>query len=157
MLSHGNRIEPESHASLDPSPASALSTRPNVRFLAADWLDPPNHDAVGPYDVILAFSVIKWIHLEHLDDGLLRFFAQCASSITPGGYLVIELQTWDSYQKAIRPNKAPHYGQSFQALQYRPETSFTQLLATQGLSLCATSEMLPRRIDVYRKGHSHAN
>ena len=36
-------------------------------------------------------------------------------------------------------------------LAYRPETSFTGLLADLGLTVCASSDELPRRIDVYRK------
>lgn len=36
-------------------------------------------------------------------------------------------------------------------LQYRPETSFDELLAEEGLILCASSLALPRPIKVYRK------
>lgn len=86
-----------------------------------------------------------------LGQGLRTFFAKCSSSLTSGGYLVIELQTWDSYEKAIRPNTAPHFGQNLRSLQYRPKTSFDQLLANAGLHPCATSETLRRRINVYRK------
>jgi 7SK snRNA methylphosphate capping enzyme len=98
-------------------------------------------------------QVIKWIHLEHLDQGLEAFFQKCASSLSPGGHLVIELQTWESYEKAIRPHKAPHFGSNFKQLRYRPETSFDGLLAEQGLQLCASSLALPRPIKVYRKDH----
>lgn len=96
-------------------------------------------------------QVIKWIHLEHLDQGLKKFFAKCSSSLSPGGYLVIELQTWDSYEKAVRPNTAPHFSQSIKQLQYRPETSFDGLLAEEGLHLHTSSDALPRFIKVYRK------
>jgi 7SK snRNA methylphosphate capping enzyme len=95
-------------------------------------------------------TVIKWIHLEHQDDGLKAFFHKCSSSLTPGGYLVIELQTWDSYEKAIRPGAAPHFAKNMKSLVYRPE-SFEQLLAEEGLTLCARSDALPRCISVYRK------
>jgi 7SK snRNA methylphosphate capping enzyme len=94
--------------------------------------------------------VIKWIHLEHQDDGLKTFFRRCSSSLKPGGYLVIELQTWDSYEKAIRPGAAPHFAKNMKSLVYRPE-SFEELLADEGLTLCARSDVLPRRISVYRK------
>jgi 7SK snRNA methylphosphate capping enzyme len=36
------------------------------------------------------------------------------------------------------------------SLVYRPE-SFEELLADEGLTLCARSDVLPRRISVYRK------
>jgi 7SK snRNA methylphosphate capping enzyme len=101
--------------------------------------------------VILALSVVKWLHLEHGDEGLVTFFRKCASSLAKGGYLVIELQLWDSYQRAVRPKVAPQFKETFDKLKYRPETSFVELLQEQGLHLCATSEQLPRRICVYRK------
>jgi len=155
VLSHGYRIEPQSEASR-PASASALSHWPPVTFFSADWLVTTNRETLGPYDIILALSVIKWIHLEHLDQGLRDFFAKCSSSLKPGGHLVIELQKWDSYQKAIRPHTAPHFGQSLKTLRYRPETSFDELLANEGLTLCASSSALPRQMNVYRKSQAHS-
>jgi 7SK snRNA methylphosphate capping enzyme len=146
VLAHGYRIEPESKT----SPTSALSAWPRVNFFSADWAT-ADRDIAESYDVILALSVIKWIHLEHLDQGLVTFFAKCASSLRPGGYLIIELQAWDSYEKAVRPNHAPHFKQTLKELKYRPETSFDDLLASEGLHLCAWTNALPRRINVYRK------
>ena len=154
MLTHGYRIEPESEASRYPS-ASALPHWPHVSFFSADWVVTTNREISGPYDVILALSVIKWIHLEHLDQGLRTLFAKCSSSLNPGGHLVVEIQPWDSYEKAIRPNTAPHFIHNFKQLQYRPETSFDQLLAEDGLCLCASSTALPREIRIYRKNISH--
>ena len=122
-----------------------------MTFISADWALSASPAASGPYDVILALSVIKWIHLEHLDRGLVSFFDKCVSALAPGGYLVIELQTWDSYEKAVRPNKAPHFRESLSKLNYRPETSFDGLLQERGLNLCNSSTALPRRINVYRK------
>ncbi|KAF2714552.1 hypothetical protein K504DRAFT_478008 [Pleomassaria siparia CBS 279.74] len=154
VLSHGWRVEPESnrpHGAAAPDSAPALSTWPRVTFISADWVLSANPAISGPYDVILALSVIKWIHLEHLDQGLLTFFDKCSSSLASGGYLVVELQPWTSYQNAIRPNKAPHFAESFAKLEYRPETSFDGLLQQRGLNLCATSTSLSRRISVYRK------
>ncbi|KAH8704590.1 Bicoid-interacting protein 3-domain-containing protein [Phaeosphaeriaceae sp. PMI808] len=151
VLTHGYRIEPECKSSRG-STASANSSWPRVSFVSADWVTTSVSDLSGPYDVILALSVIKWIHLEHLDQGLEMFFGKCAASLSPGGYLVIELQTWDSYEKAIRPNTAPHFSQAIKSLQYRPEISFDELLAQEGLTLYASSNALPRPIKVYRKG-----
>jgi 7SK snRNA methylphosphate capping enzyme len=151
VLTHGYRIEPESKTSRSASSASTLSTWPRVSFVSADWGVTTNQDITESYDVILALSVIKWIHLEHLDQGLEVFFAKCASSLRSGGYLIIELQGWDSYERAVRPNHAPHFEQTLKKLKFRPETSFDGLLASEGLHLCASSDALPRRINVYRK------
>ncbi|KAH7408697.1 S-adenosyl-L-methionine-dependent methyltransferase [Phaeosphaeria sp. MPI-PUGE-AT-0046c] len=142
-------IEPDSQSSRGSIPPIASLQWPRVSFYAADWAT--DRDSTGFYDVILALSVIKWIHLEHLDQGLKSFFAKCVTSLAPGGHLVVELQTWESYEKAVRPNKAPHFLPNFKQLQYRPETSFDQLLADQGLVLCASSDALKRPIKIYRK------
>ncbi|CAN9220676.1 unnamed protein product [Alternaria alternata] len=149
VLTHGYRIEPQNKAAHSASTVSAAW--PRVTFFSADWAVPSAHDVEESYDVILALSVIKWIHLQHRDAGLVAFFEKCASSLRTGGYLVIELQGWDSYQKAVRPNHSPHFQQALKELELRPETSFDTLLANQGLRLCASSDALPRRISVYRK------
>jgi len=151
VLTHGYRVEPKSNVYRTSSSAPVASDWPRVQFISADWVASADRAISGPCDVILALSVIKWIHLEHLDEGLLNFFRKCANCLHSGGYLVIELQTWDSYEKAIRPNHSPHFRDNLKQLVYRPETSFTELLADLGLTLCASSDELPRRIDVYRK------
>ncbi|KAF2107110.1 Bicoid-interacting protein 3-domain-containing protein [Lophiotrema nucula] len=139
-LAGGNRQREEMAA-----PASSMVTR--VKFVSEDWTAIPA--ASDSFDVILALSVVKWIHLEHCDGGLVLFFAKCSSSLVTGGYLVLEVQPWSSYEKAVQ--KAPHFSKSFGTLTFRPETSFTDLLKQQGFDLCITSEALPRRILVYRK------
>ena len=101
--------------------------------------------------MILALSVIKWIHLEHLDEGLRTFFKKCATCLRSGGYLAVELQTWDSYEKAVRPNHSPHFSENLKQLVYRPETSFDGLLEEHGFRLYTSSSELPRRINVYCK------
>lgn len=157
VLSHGYRIEPKSATShYSTKSASAVSNWPLVDFRAADWVVANERDFAPPYDVILALSVIKWIHLEHLDAGLLRFFARCSAALSPGGHFVVELQGWDSYQKAVRPNAAPHFSQNLEQLKYRPETSFDTLLANEGLHLWASTDALPRRINIYRKASQDA-
>ena len=151
VLTHGYRVEPKHKAPTISSPASTTSDWPCVQFVSADWVASADRAISGPYDVILALSVIKWIHLEHLDEGVRTFFRKCATCLRSGGHLVIELQTWDSYEKAVRPNHSPHFSGNLKQLVYRPETSFDSLLAEQGLKLCASSTALPRRINIYRK------
>jgi 7SK snRNA methylphosphate capping enzyme len=151
VLTHGYRVEPKSKVSRISSPASTTSDWPCVQFVSADWVASADRAIYHRYDVILALSVIKWIHLEHLDEGVKTFFRQCATCLQSGGYLVIELQAWDSYEKAVRPNHSPHFNENLKQLVYRPETSFDGLLAEQGLNLVASSTNLPRRINVYRK------
>lgn len=151
ILTHGYRTEPKTKVSRLSSPASTTSDRPSIQFVSADWVASADRAMSGPYDVILALSVIKWIHLEHLDEGLRTFFRKCATGLRAGGYLVIELQTWDSYEKAVRPHHSPHFSENLKKLVYRPETSFHGLLAEHNLRLCASATELPRQINVYRK------
>ncbi|CAI6337304.1 unnamed protein product [Periconia digitata] len=132
-------------------PAPSLSAWACPTFIAADWLISTEPVLAGPYDIILALNVIKWIHLEHLDDGLVAFFRKCQASLAPGGCLVIQLQTWESYEKAVRPNAAPHFAGNLKKLQYRPDTSFAKLLQDEGLSLFTSSSQLRRHINIYRK------
>lgn len=60
VLHHGHRPYPED---LD-------STRlpRNVAFRCEDWAKIPISEPES-YDVILALSMVKWVHLQHLDEG----------------------------------------------------------------------------------------
>lgn len=148
VLKHGYRLETRKKMTL--TEQTSVPDSPRLQFVAADWVLSDDIAVCGPFDVILALSVIKWIHLEHLDEGLLTFFRKCATSLASGGYLVIELQPWESYEKAVRNKHAPHFREHLKQLQYRPE-AFTDLLREQGFELCTTSEALARQIYVYRK------
>ncbi|EKM59244.1 uncharacterized protein PHACADRAFT_136674 [Phanerochaete carnosa HHB-10118-sp] len=74
----------------------------NVTFRAADWVNAEIAEDTEGYDVIVAFSVSKWIHLNGGDDGLMRFFRRVYTALKPGGVFVLEPQPWDTYGKAKR-------------------------------------------------------
>jgi 7SK snRNA methylphosphate capping enzyme len=154
VLQHGHRSQRlVSRGAIAQTSNSAISPSqwPEVTFVCEDWAVSNNPATSGPFHVLLALSVIKWIHLEHLDEGLEAFFKKCASSLVEGGYLVLEIQPWKSYEKAVGPKKSPHFRENLKRIKHRPETSFTELLEQHGLFHFAMSEELPRRISIYRK------
>lgn len=74
----------------------------NLSFRAADWVESSIPEDAEGYDVIVAFSVSKWIHLSGGDSGLIKFFQRVFDALKPGGSFVLEPQPWDSYGKAKR-------------------------------------------------------
>lgn len=60
ILEHGHRPYPE---------GSNFKKFPcNVEFRCEDWSKASIPES-GSYDVILALSMVKWVHLQHLDEG----------------------------------------------------------------------------------------
>ncbi|KAJ3156193.1 hypothetical protein HDU86_003956 [Geranomyces michiganensis] len=73
----------------------------NITFRCGDWLHEPNPSRADfRKDVIIAFSITKWIHVNHGDEGLKRFFNRCYNTLTPGGCLLLEPQLFETYRKA---------------------------------------------------------
>ncbi|KAI8920115.1 Bicoid-interacting protein 3-domain-containing protein [Powellomyces hirtus] len=73
----------------------------NIRFRCGDWLHEPNPSTVHfKYDVIIAFSITKWIHINHGDAGVKKFFNRCYHSLNPGGCLLLEPQGKETYRKS---------------------------------------------------------
>ncbi|KAL3314011.1 hypothetical protein Ciccas_007385 [Cichlidogyrus casuarinus] len=70
-----------------------------INFQTANWVDTCSSTDDPLYDTILAFSVTKWIHLNHGDVGLMRFFRRAFNLLKPGGHLVLEPQPKTSYKR----------------------------------------------------------
>ncbi|KAG7446977.1 Bin3-domain-containing protein [Guyanagaster necrorhizus] len=101
----------------------------NVSFRASDWVNDQIPEDSEPYDIIIAFSISKWIHLNQGDEGLQRFFHRVYSLLRPGGTFVFEPQSWDTYKKAKRLDK--NLMDRAATLKIRPE-EFESLLSQLG-------------------------
>uniref|UniRef100_A0A1I8IH04 RNA methyltransferase n=1 Tax=Macrostomum lignano TaxID=282301 RepID=A0A1I8IH04_9PLAT len=53
------------------------------------------------YDIIQAFSITKWIHLNWGDRGLKLFFRRAFRELRPDGKLILEPQPFQSYKKKL--------------------------------------------------------
>lgn len=76
----------------------------NIHFRCSDFIQEPLNPNLK-YDLILAMSITKWIHLEYSDPGIKLFFSKCYSALKAGGILVLEPQSWDTYKKKIKLDK----------------------------------------------------
>lgn len=90
-------------ASLEPGPAFPT----NISFIEADWVrthsaiaDSANVTENSMYDLILCFSLNKWVHLNQGDEGLVRLLARLASNLRTRGIVALEVQPWRSYSQA---------------------------------------------------------
>ncbi|PCH41477.1 Bin3-domain-containing protein [Wolfiporia cocos MD-104 SS10] len=125
----------------------------NVTFRTADWVSNDIPEDMGGYDVVVAFSVSKWIHLNGGDEGIMQFFRRVYSVLRPGGTFILEVQEWDTYAKARRMD--PKLKETAKNLQLRPH-DFEEIL--RGIGFGPAEHLgkvgqggFCRPIDVYRK------
>ncbi|KAG8864100.1 hypothetical protein FRB96_006974 [Tulasnella sp. 330] len=126
----------------------------NVTFRTADWVAssgiPEDDDG---YDVILALSITKWIHLNDGDKGIQAFFRRAFETLRPGGKFVLEPQGWDGYAKAKRMDA--RLKETAMGIKLRPE-DFGQLLQSIGFSTVENLGPIGERgfrrdVDIYSK------
>lgn len=125
---------------------------PHLNLLAAEWVNPsspiqPFHYPASTlsqltildnhkYNLILALSLTKWIHIQQSDSGLIQFFARISHTLRPGGLLFLERQEWRSYHSA--KNMDGTIKGKIKALRLRPGEDFDYLLESMGLRLVET-------------------
>ncbi|RPD66748.1 Bin3-domain-containing protein [Lentinus tigrinus ALCF2SS1-6] len=138
VASHGNAADSFPH---------------NVSFRTADWVNNEIPEDDEGYDVVVAFSISKWIHLNGGDEGLLVFFRRVHDVLRPGGTFILEPQEWETYGKAKRMD--PRLKANAKTLKLRPdqfETELRKLGFGQGQHLGTAGEGGFRRsIDLYVK------
>ncbi|KAF7726580.1 hypothetical protein EC973_008625 [Apophysomyces ossiformis] len=86
------------------TPPSYTSTEfpHNVQFQEGDWVEMEDEKK---YDTIVALSVTKWIQLHRGDDGIKLFFKKIFEALNPGGTLVLEPQSYDTYHRRAKMNE----------------------------------------------------
>ncbi|KAF8434498.1 Bicoid-interacting protein 3-domain-containing protein [Boletus edulis BED1] len=125
---------PHSHGPLPiPAPTSNSDHRDvfphNVTFQTTDWVTEDTTRDEPVYDVVIAFSITKWVHLHHGDQGLTTLFQRAHRVLKPGGALIVEPQAWETYGKARRMD--PRLRENARHLQLRPH-EFPALLEKLG-------------------------
>jgi 7SK snRNA methylphosphate capping enzyme len=95
----------------------------NVSFVVGDITESRETETVpvfsGQYDTVLCMSVVKWIHLNHGDKGLLACFQKLWDMTKPGGRVILEYQMWKSYKNNCSKNSVMKA--NFEAIAVRPE------------------------------------
>lgn len=108
-----------------------------IEFILGDFMQLNYFNALtfAP-EVILLFSITKWLHLNHGDAGMLRLFDALFSVLPSGGILVVEPQEWANYQQARKKNK--ELRAMFRTLELRP--NFDRELRNAGFTFIEKTE-----------------
>ncbi|KAJ4468896.1 Bicoid-interacting protein 3-domain-containing protein [Lentinula aciculospora] len=128
----------------------------NVSFRTADWTTEEIVEDADGYDVIVGFSISKWIHIHGGDDGLRAFFRRVYSVLKPGGIFILEPQEWYTYKKAKRLHESLR--NTARTLELRP-SDFEAIL--EGIGFSSVSHIgitgeggFRRTVDLYVKQHT---
>jgi 7SK snRNA methylphosphate capping enzyme len=88
----------------------------NVSFIVGDLM---KSIEIDQYDTVLCLSVVKWIHLNFGDEGLIACFRKLWNMAKPGGKIILEYQTWKSYKNNC--SKSAVMKANFDSIAIRPE------------------------------------
>ncbi|CAA9988479.1 bicoid-interacting protein BIN3, putative [Plasmodium knowlesi strain H] len=70
----------------------------NIYFSCSNIFDQVFQSAHRKYDVIICFSVLKWIHLNHGDAQVILFFDHVHSLLKEGGHFILEYHNEIKYK-----------------------------------------------------------
>uniref|UniRef100_A0A0M3IG99 RNA methyltransferase n=1 Tax=Ascaris lumbricoides TaxID=6252 RepID=A0A0M3IG99_ASCLU len=146
-------------------PISAHSTKFSTAFPDNVWFRRQNYvlesdDCLNQvkeeFDVILALSITKWIHLNWGDAGLKRFFRRVFLQLRPGGLFILEPQAFRSYKK--RAKITPEVQETYKSIQFLPDAFQEFLIREVGFESCelleapkAKTKGFEREIHLYHK------
>ncbi|KAF7629169.1 Bin3-type SAM domain-containing protein [Meloidogyne graminicola] len=86
------------------------------------------------YDVILALSITKWIHLNWGDEGIKRFFKRTWRHLNQGGRLLIEFQDWSNYLRCSK--NSPEMKETYKNIKFKPNQFKDYLINEVGFVQC---------------------
>ncbi|KAL7414971.1 Bicoid-interacting protein 3-domain-containing protein [Mrakia frigida] len=135
---------PSSTSSSSSTPPSTSTFPLNLSFHTANFVFTTPPSTPESYHLILAFSITKWIHLHHLDEGLTTFFQRIFDALEPGGRFIMEKQAWVGYRDGAKKG-ASQLKANLPLLQLRPE-GFASVLREIGFE----------EEEPLRKGRFHA-
>ncbi|KAG6968550.1 hypothetical protein JG688_00005749 [Phytophthora aleatoria] len=101
------------------------------------------------YDFITCFSVTKWIHLFHGDEGIKKVFAKIYELLAPGGRLILEPQPWKSYHK--RKFTSEVTAANYPKIQLRPKDFPKHLVESVGFRSCEFLEVCQTSAKGFRR------
>ena len=134
---------------------------PHVFFRREDFVQDAHDD--GGYDAISCFSVSKWMHLHHGDEGLKAVFMKVYSLLNAGGCFILEPQPWSSYRKNKGSSEAART--NLADITMRPEMFADYLTGNIGFSRCdalgapspAVARAAPEAVSAASSGHSNGS
>ncbi|XKL63669.1 hypothetical protein PGB90_006033 [Kerria lacca] len=125
----------------------------NVRFVHGNYVLESESmlQAEQPqFDTILCLSVTKWIHLNWGDKGLKLAFKRMFAQLKPGGILILEPQSWDSYKK--KKSLTETIWRNYQNIQLFPHHFDRYLLSSEvGFSRCQTLAVVNHQYKGFRR------
>ncbi|PAV77975.1 hypothetical protein WR25_04281 [Diploscapter pachys] len=146
-------------------PVSTTSLSFSTKFPDNVWFRKENYvlenetllDMVEPeFEVIMALSITKWIHLNFGDDGMRLFFKRAFKQLLPGGRFVLEAQHFGTYKKRARMTETTK--KNYFSIEFKPDDFEMYLLEEIGFERVehlgvpqAKSKGFERCIDVYVK------
>ena len=87
----------------------------NLEFINSDLL---TMSLDVKFDVVVAFSIVKWVHLNNGDEGVKSLFQFFKEILKPGGFLILETEEWKGYK--IKKRTSSKIRNIFENIKFRP-------------------------------------
>lgn len=130
-----------------------IKRKTNVEFRVSDWV----HESLEEnFDIIIALSITKWIHLNNGDGGIRYFFNKVFKSLNHGGFFILEPQSFTGYRK--RAGMTLKMKRNFDSIEFYPDDFINFLVKKVGFKIVNTFDVpheqkgFNRTLYVFQKG-----